>query len=176
MARPMPRPPPVTSATRSTSSPTAQLQAGIDLGDDTFLSHATSPPKNWLATRAGARARPSRPGGPAALGLSPANLGRGTPAASIQRPRRRRQPGVRNYREPGGTSEVEARQRACPEFPGLAAHGRRRRRDGTGADAAIKTHPDWVICMGRQQAERIMDSAQSRYYHPRDRLAEAEPS
>lgn len=33
------------------------------------------------------------------------------------------------------------------------------------ADAAIETHPDWVIRMGRQQAERIMDSGQSRYYH-----------
>ena len=33
------------------------------------------------------------------------------------------------------------------------------------ADAAIQTHPDWVIRMGRQQAERIMDAGQSRYYH-----------
>jgi uncharacterized Zn finger protein len=33
------------------------------------------------------------------------------------------------------------------------------------ADAAIQTHPDWVIRMGRQQAERIMDGRQSRYYH-----------
>jgi uncharacterized Zn finger protein len=33
------------------------------------------------------------------------------------------------------------------------------------ADAAIQTHPDWVIRMGRRQAERIMDGAQSRYYH-----------
>ena len=33
------------------------------------------------------------------------------------------------------------------------------------ADAAIQTHPDWVIRMGRQQAERIMDGGQSRYYH-----------
>jgi uncharacterized Zn finger protein len=33
------------------------------------------------------------------------------------------------------------------------------------ADAAIQTHPDWVIHMGRQQAERIMDGGKSRYYH-----------
>jgi uncharacterized Zn finger protein len=33
------------------------------------------------------------------------------------------------------------------------------------ADAAIQTHPDWVIRMGRQQAERIMDGGKSRYYH-----------
>jgi uncharacterized Zn finger protein len=33
------------------------------------------------------------------------------------------------------------------------------------ADAAIQTHPDWVIRTGRQQAERIMDAGQSRYYH-----------
>ena len=33
------------------------------------------------------------------------------------------------------------------------------------ADAAIQTHPEWVIRMGRQQAERIMDSGKSRYYH-----------
>jgi uncharacterized Zn finger protein len=33
------------------------------------------------------------------------------------------------------------------------------------ADAAIQTHPDWVIRTGRQHAERIMDSGQSRYYH-----------
>ncbi|MBV9894812.1 MAG: hypothetical protein JO020_11640 [Chloroflexi bacterium] len=33
------------------------------------------------------------------------------------------------------------------------------------ADAAIQTHPEWVIRMGRQQAERIMDAGQSRYYH-----------
>jgi uncharacterized Zn finger protein len=33
------------------------------------------------------------------------------------------------------------------------------------ADAAIQTHPDWVIRMGRRQAERIMNGAQSRYYH-----------
>jgi uncharacterized Zn finger protein len=32
------------------------------------------------------------------------------------------------------------------------------------ADAAILTHPDWVMRMGREQAERIMDGAQSRYY------------
>src|SRR6266852_544890 len=33
------------------------------------------------------------------------------------------------------------------------------------ADAAIQTHPDWVIRMGRQQAERIMDGGKARYYH-----------
>src|SRR5579859_1827191 len=33
------------------------------------------------------------------------------------------------------------------------------------ADAAIQTHPEWVIRMGRQQAERIMDGGQARYYH-----------
>ena len=33
------------------------------------------------------------------------------------------------------------------------------------ADAAIQTHPDWVIRMGRWQAERIMDSGKARYYH-----------
>jgi uncharacterized Zn finger protein len=33
------------------------------------------------------------------------------------------------------------------------------------ADAAIQTHPDWVIRMGRQQAERIMDGGRARYYH-----------
>jgi uncharacterized Zn finger protein len=33
------------------------------------------------------------------------------------------------------------------------------------ADAAIQSHPDWVIRTGRQQAERIMDAAQSKYYH-----------
>jgi len=33
------------------------------------------------------------------------------------------------------------------------------------ADAAIQTHPDWVIRMGRQQAERIMDDGKARYYH-----------
>ncbi len=33
------------------------------------------------------------------------------------------------------------------------------------ADAAIRTHPDWVIRMGRQQAERIMDGGKARYYH-----------
>src|ERR1700687_195485 len=33
------------------------------------------------------------------------------------------------------------------------------------ADAAIQTHPDWVIRMGRQQAERIMDGGEARYYH-----------
>jgi uncharacterized Zn finger protein len=33
------------------------------------------------------------------------------------------------------------------------------------ADAAIQTHPDWVIRMGRRQAERIMDSGKARYYH-----------
>jgi uncharacterized Zn finger protein len=33
------------------------------------------------------------------------------------------------------------------------------------ADAAIPTHPDWVIRMGRRQAERIMDSGKPRYYH-----------
>jgi uncharacterized Zn finger protein len=33
------------------------------------------------------------------------------------------------------------------------------------ADAAIQTHPDWVIHMGRQQAERIMDGGKARYYH-----------
>ncbi|MCA1647799.1 MAG: hypothetical protein LC797_20825 [Chloroflexi bacterium] len=32
------------------------------------------------------------------------------------------------------------------------------------ADAASQTHPDWVIRMGRQQAERIM-GGRSRYYH-----------
>jgi len=33
------------------------------------------------------------------------------------------------------------------------------------ADAAIQTHPDWVISMGRRQAERIMDGGKARYYH-----------
>ena len=33
------------------------------------------------------------------------------------------------------------------------------------ADAAIQSHPDWVIRTCRQQAERIMDAAQSKYYH-----------
>ena len=33
------------------------------------------------------------------------------------------------------------------------------------ADAAIPSHPDWVIRTSRQQAERIMDAAQSKYYH-----------
>jgi uncharacterized Zn finger protein len=33
------------------------------------------------------------------------------------------------------------------------------------ADAAIQSHPDWVIRMCRQQAERIMDAAQSKYYY-----------
>jgi uncharacterized Zn finger protein len=33
------------------------------------------------------------------------------------------------------------------------------------ADAAIRSHPDWVIRTCRQQAERIMDAAQSKYYH-----------
>src|SRR5712691_6440490 len=33
------------------------------------------------------------------------------------------------------------------------------------ADAAIQTHPDWVVRMGRQQAERIMDGGKARYYH-----------
>jgi len=33
------------------------------------------------------------------------------------------------------------------------------------ADAAIQTHPDWVIRVGRQQAERIMNAGQSRHYH-----------
>jgi uncharacterized Zn finger protein len=33
------------------------------------------------------------------------------------------------------------------------------------ADAAIQTHPDWVIHMGRRQAERIMDGGKARYYH-----------
>jgi uncharacterized Zn finger protein len=33
------------------------------------------------------------------------------------------------------------------------------------ADAAIQTHPDWVIRMGREQAERIMDGGKARYYH-----------
>ena len=32
-------------------------------------------------------------------------------------------------------------------------------------DAAIQSHPDWVIRTCRQQAERIMDAAQSKYYH-----------
>jgi uncharacterized Zn finger protein len=32
------------------------------------------------------------------------------------------------------------------------------------ADAAIQSHPDWVIRTCRQQAERIMDAAQSKYY------------
>jgi uncharacterized Zn finger protein len=33
------------------------------------------------------------------------------------------------------------------------------------ADAAIQSRPDWVIRMCRQQAERIMDAAQSKYYY-----------
>jgi len=33
------------------------------------------------------------------------------------------------------------------------------------ADAAIPSHPDWVIHTCHQQAERIMDAAQSKYYH-----------
>jgi len=33
------------------------------------------------------------------------------------------------------------------------------------ADAAVQSHPDWVIRTARQQAERIMDAGQSRYYH-----------
>jgi uncharacterized Zn finger protein len=33
------------------------------------------------------------------------------------------------------------------------------------ADAALPSHPDWVIHTCRQQAERIMDAAQSKYYH-----------
>lgn len=33
------------------------------------------------------------------------------------------------------------------------------------AEAAIQSHPDWVIRTCRQQAERIMDAAQSKYYH-----------
>ena len=33
------------------------------------------------------------------------------------------------------------------------------------ADVALQSHPDWVIRTCRQQAERIMDAAQSRYYH-----------
>lgn len=33
------------------------------------------------------------------------------------------------------------------------------------ADAAIRSHPDWVIRTCRQQPERIMDAAQSKYYH-----------
>ncbi len=33
------------------------------------------------------------------------------------------------------------------------------------ADAAVQSHPDWVIRTSRQQAERIMDAAQSKYYH-----------
>ena len=33
------------------------------------------------------------------------------------------------------------------------------------ADAAVQSHPDWVIRTCRQQAERIMDAAQSKYYH-----------
>jgi len=33
------------------------------------------------------------------------------------------------------------------------------------ADAAIQSHPDWVIRTARQQAERIMDAGQSKYYH-----------
>lgn len=33
------------------------------------------------------------------------------------------------------------------------------------ADAAIPSHPEWVIRTCRQQAERIMDAAQSKYYH-----------
>jgi uncharacterized Zn finger protein len=33
------------------------------------------------------------------------------------------------------------------------------------ANAAIQTHPDWVIRMGRQQAERITDGGKARYYH-----------
>ncbi len=32
-------------------------------------------------------------------------------------------------------------------------------------DAAIESHPDWVIRQCQQQAERIMDAGQSRYYH-----------
>src|SRR5438552_2701533 len=33
------------------------------------------------------------------------------------------------------------------------------------ADAAVQSHPDWVIRTCRQQAEQIMDAAQSKYYH-----------
>lgn len=33
------------------------------------------------------------------------------------------------------------------------------------ADAAIQTHPDWVMRIGRWQAERTMDGGKARYYH-----------
>ena len=32
-------------------------------------------------------------------------------------------------------------------------------------DVAWQSHPDWVIRQCRQQAERIMDAGQSKYYH-----------
>jgi uncharacterized Zn finger protein len=33
------------------------------------------------------------------------------------------------------------------------------------ADAAITSHPDWVIKASRQQAESIMDEGKAQYYH-----------
>ena len=33
------------------------------------------------------------------------------------------------------------------------------------ADAAISSHPDWVIQASRQQAEPIMDEGKAQYYH-----------
>ena len=33
------------------------------------------------------------------------------------------------------------------------------------ADAAITSHPDWVIKASRQQAEPIMDEGKAQYYH-----------
>jgi uncharacterized Zn finger protein len=32
-------------------------------------------------------------------------------------------------------------------------------------DAVIEHRPDWVIQAARQQAERIMDAGQAKYYH-----------